>query len=233
MKKFIFTCLLLVATMLAFSQKIVERPTSTTKFKTLVKPGDIVINTATRTIYIVETGKLLGTNDDIASAVAAGKISAMLYSTANGYLDTTNLFPKLNVTWVWGTHSNFTNDSTANLVATVAKIGSMLQVTGDSVKPLTDGSGFLGTPTKEWGVVYSHYVGSAWLAGVKVTGTDSKFTTDSTTTSVAATSSTSKRFILTVAAGADTTAKTVGFIQIGGQLYWGNGTYYYKVTYAN
>ena len=56
----------------------------------------------------------------------------------------------------------------------------------DSLRPATTNTGYIGTPTHQWGSGYFHYVTGDWGAFTKTTGTYSKFTTDSATTFVGA-----------------------------------------------
>ena len=77
--------------------------------------------------------------------------------------------------------------SATNITASVTlRFGNYFYGSGDSLAPITNNYGFVGTPTKKVGSIYSHYCTGDWGAFIKATGTYSKFTTDSATTFVGA-----------------------------------------------
>ena len=78
------------------------------------------------------------------------------------------------------------------------------------------------------------------LTGTTSTYTNTKSTTDSVTTLVSTTSTLGTADadslttpIIYMTAITDSTVKRLGLVVYGADLYWGNGTYYYKVTVAN
>ena len=93
MKKFALFFIAILLCVSSFSQKGLKIYTSTSAtatFKGIYNPGDIVVNTANKAMYIVLLK--VGTKDYITSAVAANpaKMAALYYATGSGYVDTTN-----------------------------------------------------------------------------------------------------------------------------------------------
>jgi hypothetical protein len=182
MKKIAIFAIFLIATIMTFGQLVPDQQflaparmkSLTTKFTRLIPAKTIVYVDVTpyvldSTGYVGNTLSnmiLKGTAVLQSGAVAASFVavdSSCLHSTGTEYGYGTYYFP-----------NSF-------------YLGSKFLSTGDTMKPITNNTGFLGSPTKQVGSIYSHYCTGDWGAFTKVTGTYGKFGTDSVTTAVVST----------------------------------------------
>lgn len=92
MKKLIVFLALMVFTIGMFAQIPGEVVSSASaKFKKIHRAGELIINSATRSQYLVLAGKIVGTKDDITGALAGTpKIAMMAFTTGGAYVDTLN-----------------------------------------------------------------------------------------------------------------------------------------------
>jgi len=123
--------------------------------------------------------------------------------------------------------SNFavTGHLTATTYATLGTyltLGSYLTINGHNLAKTTGNDNSI------------TYAGSIAVAtGDSISAPNVYATTLMTTATASATTSvTTPRVIVTAVAASDTSTKIVGFKVIGTQLYFGNGTYYYKIAYS-
>ena len=231
MKKIAIFAIFLMATIMTFGQLVPDQQfltparvkSLTTKFTRLIPAKTIVYVDVTpyvldSTGYVGNTLSnmiLKGTAVLQSGAVAASFVavdSSYLHSTGTEYgygtytWDGTNTFVRSVITWLTGTHSNITADTATHIVTTDIKFGTHFYGVGDTLKPTVNNTGWLGTANNEFSSIYSNYIGANWLAGTKVTGSYTKFTTDSVTTVVVATT-------LKFPGGTTATAKSTNGIQ--------------------
>ena len=179
MKKIAIFAIFLIATIMTFGQLVPDQQflaparvkSLTTKFTRLIPAHTIVYVDVTP--YVLDsTGYVGNTLSNMilkgTAVLQSGAVAASFVAVDSSYLHSTG------TEYGYGTYY-FPNSF---------YLGSKFLSTGDTLKPITNNTGFLGSPTKQVGSIYSHYCTGDWGAFTKVTGTYSKFTTDTATTFV-------------------------------------------------
>lgn len=91
MKKFIALFAFMLIVFSAVAQKIETVPTASATFKQTHRAGDIIINYATGGMYMVATGKIIGTKDYLTAAIAASKVVGLAAFGILSSSDTTGI----------------------------------------------------------------------------------------------------------------------------------------------
>jgi hypothetical protein len=178
MKKIAIFAIFLIATIMTFGQLVPDQQflaparvkSLTTKFTRLIPAHTIVYVDVTP--YVLDStgyvGKTLAHMILTGAAVLqSGAVAASFVAADSNYLHTTGTGAGYgNYTW-YGTNT-------------------FRGALWDSLRPAATNTGYVGTPTHQWGSGYFHYITGDWGAFTKATGTYSKFGTDSATTFVGA-----------------------------------------------
>ena len=183
MKKIAIFAIFLMATIMTFGQLVPDQQflapcrvkLLTTKFTRFIPANTLVYYGTPPAVQIYITTADAVAGQSLASMIIAGTAVLPNASIADtGYLNTTGTDHA---------YGNYTFSGT-NYFTGLNYMASKFLFTIDSLKPITNNTGFLGSPTKQVNSIYSHYCTGDWGAFTKVTGTYSKFTTDTATTFV-------------------------------------------------
>jgi hypothetical protein len=183
MKKIAIFAIFLMATLMTFGQLVPDQQflapcrvkLLTTKFTRFIPANTLVYYGTPPAVQIYITTADAVAGQSLASMIIAGTAVLPNASIADtGYLNTTGTDHA---------YGNYTFSGT-NYFTGLNYMASKFLFTTDSLKPITNNTGFLGSPTKQVGSIYSHYCTGDWGAFTKATGTYTKFGIDSATTAI-------------------------------------------------
>jgi hypothetical protein len=155
--------------------------TATTPLGRYVNPYDIIIVTAGHLIY--QTTIAFGPTYTPATIASDGHYTNFTPASGSSFSVAIAVATSHLVT----PYAVIAADSSTHIVATDIKFGNYFYGIGDSLKPTTTNHGFVGTPTKQVGSGYFHYITGDWGAFTRTTGTNSNFGADSCTNLIAST----------------------------------------------